>query len=77
MKTIFYKRSDDDTGDYYFNDRPYKEWFVLENTLYDPNGNISRNIIDDKGFLKSISLTSVIDRFTDEGIIRRIAVYIP
>lgn len=75
-KTIFYKKSNDDTGDYWFDNRPYNEWFVLDNTLYEPNGSIVKKTRNSNNFLRSVSFSCVEDTFSDEGIIRRIQLYI-
>ncbi len=76
MKTIFYIISTDDTGDYWFNNKPYKEWFTLENTLYEPNGNIIKTTKDENNFVKNVSISITEDRFNHGGITRRIVLYI-
>lgn len=74
-KTIFYIPCENgEMVDWYFSNQPYKISFVLEDFLYEPNGNIEKTIVVDK-FIKNVSLT-VKDEFTTEGIIRRIAMYI-
>lgn len=76
MKTIFYKRSTDENGDYWFNNQPYILWFSLENTLYEPS-NVQRTTVE-KGtnYIKNVTVVEVQDRFSDDGIVRRIALYI-
>lgn len=76
MKTIFYKRSDNEDGDYWLNNQPYNFWFELENTLYDPNGKVIKETKDEDGFIRQIVTLVVQDRFSDEGIIRRIGLHI-
>lgn len=76
MKTIFYKESNTDKGDWWFNDKPYNEWFTLDNYLYEPNGNILKRFVDEKRIIKSVLCQVVNDTFSDTGIIRRIALYI-
>jgi len=76
MKTIFYIPSKDEkSGNRWFNDKPYNVWFILENILYEPNGNILKNTVIDT-YIKSITLTEIMDRFDDNGITRHIALYI-
>ena len=75
MKTIFYKESDEKNADSWLNQRPYKEWFVIENNLYEPNGNIEKLFITEERFVKNVSLTTK-DYFSNSGIIRKIYVYI-
>ena len=79
MKTIFYKLiKNKDDANYWFDDIPAKEWFTLENFLYEPNGNIKKNIIipkDGKNFIYSISVNKIEDTFTDKGLIRRIGLW--
>jgi hypothetical protein len=83
MKTIFYKISNDESGDFWFGDmfnqKPYREWFKIDNVLYEPNGNIrKRTIIEEKQkrIIHNITIVETQDTFSDEGIIRRIAIYI-
>lgn len=79
MKTIFYKKSEDENGDYWFGSIPYKEWFTLENTLYDPNGSIVKKTIvpkDNTKYVERVVLNTIEDMFSDDGIVRRIALYI-
>ena len=75
MKTIFYKRSKDEEGDYWFDSKPYVEWFTLENIVY--SGSVSK-YTREKGTnrVQNISVTEIKDEFSDEGITRRIALYI-
>lgn len=75
-KTIFYRKSNDENGDYWFDSKPYKEWFTLEDTLYEPNGNIVKRMVGEDKYLKSVTPNYVQDTFSDEGIIRRIALHI-
>lgn len=76
METIFYKASDsEENADGWLNKQPYKIWFNIKGTLYEPNGNIEKLFINEKGYVKNISLT-VKDYFSDKGIIRKIYVYI-
>lgn len=79
IKTIFYipiedKNFDDKDVDYFFNNKPYKQLLVLEDYLYEPNGNIVKEITVGK-YVKGLTVTAVQDRFSEEGIIRRIAFY--
>jgi hypothetical protein len=83
MKTIFYKISNDESGDFWFGDmfnkKLYREWFKIDNVLYEPNGNIrKRTIIEEKQkrIIHNITIVETQDTFSDEGIIRRIAIYI-
>lgn len=77
MKTIFYKKSTDANGDYWFDNNPYTEWFTLENTLYEPS-NVVQRLTVEKGtnYIKNITIVEIQDRFSDDGIVRRIALYI-
>ena len=79
MKTIFYKLiANKDDADYWFGDIPAKEWFTLENYLYEPNGNIVKRIILPEGenkYSHSLSVNKMQDTFSDEGIIRRLGLY--
>lgn len=75
MKTIFYKQSDTDNADYWFGVSPYKEWFVLENTLYDMNGDVRKYTVI-KSYIKNVAVVVCEDLFTDNGIERKIALYI-
>ena len=75
MKTIFYKKSENEEGDYFFNNKPYVEWFTMDKLLY--NGSVSKYMIHkETRVIKSISVTEIKDEFSDNGIIRRIALYI-
>ena len=75
MKTIFYKKSENENGDYWFDDKPYVEWFTLDNFLY--SGSVSKYMIQkETNIVKDISVTETKDQFSDNGIIRRIALYI-
>ena len=79
MKTIFYTQSENEDGDYWFNDRPYIEWFTLENTLYEPNGSIVKKAIiekEGKKYSHGVVTSKVQDTFSDTGIVRRIALYV-
>jgi hypothetical protein len=76
MKTIFYKTTKDENADYWFENVPAKEWFTLENTLYEPNGNIKKRTIipnGDRKIIHDIVVHQTQDTFSDDGIIRRIA----
>ena len=76
MKTIFYKTVDgEDEADYWLNNKPYKEWFSLYGVLYEPNGNIIKTTVNDKNHTKNIVISITEDRFTNEGIIRRIGLF--
>ena len=75
MKTIFYKKSETEYGDYFFDNKPYVEWFTLDNVLY--NGSVSKYMIQkETRVVKAISVTEIKDQFSDEGIVRRIRLYI-
>jgi hypothetical protein len=71
-KTIFYIPSDTEQGDYWFNGKPHKQLLVLEDYLYEPNSSIVKEITVGK-YVKGLTVTGVQDRFSEEGIIRRIA----
>jgi hypothetical protein len=71
-KTIFYIPSDTESGDHWFDSKPYKKLLELEDYLYEPNGNIVKEITVGK-YIKGLTVTHVQDRFSEEGIIRRIA----
>lgn len=75
-KTIFYKKSETDKGDYWFEQTPYNVWFELDDTLYEPNGNIRKRVIMPNGCIGTIIPMITQDTFSDEGIIRRIAMNI-
>lgn len=76
MKTIFYKVCENkDDADYFFNNKPYIEWFAIENLLY--TGSVSKYMVQkETRVIKSISVTEIKDEFSDAGITRRIALYI-
>ncbi len=79
MKTIFYKGHTDKTTepDYWLNNSPYIEWFVLENVLYEPNGSIRKRTINkEDNTVLDIVVQFTQDTFSDDGIVRRIALYI-
>lgn len=79
MKTIFYKICEQENANYWFEDTPCKEWFTLENTLYEPNGNIHKRTIvseGDRNFIRTIVPFVTQDSFSDEGIVRRIGLNI-
>ena len=64
MKTIFYIPTEQENGEYWFDNKPYKEWFALENTLYEPTRNINRRGITfeaDKKIIKSVTITQTKD----------------
>ncbi len=80
-KTIFYisldsKELANTEGDYWFDNKPYKKLLEMENFLYEPNGEIEKEIMGEDKFIKSLTVTKVEDRFSNEGIVRRIAFYI-
>ena len=76
METIFYKKSDnEDNADSWLNKQPYKMWFNMKDFLYEPNGNIEKLFITEEKYVKNVSLTTK-DYFSDNGIIRKIYVYI-
>ena len=79
MKTIFYKLiANKDDADYWFDDIPAKEWFTLENFLYEPNGNIVKKVIlieEDNKHIHSLTVNKSQDTFSDEGIVRRLGLY--
>jgi len=72
MKTIFYKKTEKENATFWFSGMPTKEWFILEGELYELNTNIPKRIIVNK-YIESISVYEAHDTFSDEGIIRRIA----
>ena len=79
MKTIFYKLiNDEKNADYWFDDVPAKEWFTLENFLYEPNGKIFKRVMlseGEKNFSYPFSVNKTQDTFSDEGIVRRLGIY--
>lgn len=79
MKTIFYKLiTNEKDADYWFDNIPAKEWFCLENFIYEPNGNIEKMVIlpeGDKNYIHSLSVNKMQDTFSDEGIVRRLGLY--
>ena len=79
MKTIFYKLiTDKENADYWFDDVLAKEWFTLDNFLYEPNGNIVKKVILPEGenkYSHSLTINKMQDTFSDDGIIRRIGLY--
>jgi len=75
VKTIFYL-FDRDNGEYWVNDKRCTELFTLNGFLYEPNGNIIKDIVNPStNFIKSLSVTTVNDRFTEKSIERRIVLY--
>lgn len=74
-KTIFYIPSETLEGDYWFSETPYKILLELDNILYETDGNIIRNILVGK-YIERLTVIHVEDRFSNEGIIRRIGFYI-
>ena len=82
MKTIFYKLSNDEKGDYWFGNassqKPYKEWFSLD-VLYYPHGDVVKRTIQKESkskIVRSVTISEIQDTFSDDGIIRRIALHI-
>lgn len=75
-KTIFYIKSKTDDGDFYFDGIPYNVWICLEDFLYEPSNASKYTVRKDTNFMKNVSLSKIQDCFSDEGIIRRIALYI-
>lgn len=77
MKTIFYRQStkdNPDDGDYFFFDQPYDEWFTLEGILYNTDSGVSRYSIEEgTRRVKDITVLKTTDVFSDNGIIRRVA----
>ena len=77
MKTIFYKATKDEKdANYWFENVPTKEWFTLEGVLYEPNGNVRKRTIipnGDRNYIHIIVVHQTQDTFSDDGIIRRIA----
>lgn len=76
MKTIFYLEANDGNVDKWFNDKPYKEWFTLDDFLYHPDGNIAKYTLDDNRIIKKVIPGIVKDEFSKDGIVRRIALFI-
>lgn len=79
MRTIFYIPTEQENGEHWFDNKPYKEWFALEDTLYEPTRNIDRRGITfegDKKIIKSVTIFKTQDTFSEFGIVRRIALYI-
>ena len=75
MKTIIYKKSENNKGDYWFNGIPFIEWITLDGVLY--NSSVSKYMLQGKdNVVKSISVTDIKDELSDSGITRRIALYI-
>lgn len=79
-KTIFYipidkkETTNTEESDYWFDGQPYKKFLELNDYLYEPNGSIVKEIVVGK-YIKGLTTTKVQDRFSEEGIIRRIAFY--
>lgn len=85
MKTIFYISCTECDAQYQYSQNPYKEWFTLDNILYQPDGNIhkettisSKHTLSGKSIV-DIAIINTTDYFTDNAdcIIRRIIMYIP
>lgn len=73
IKTIFYiKENEESENSYFFNNKPYKEWKVLENYLYDIPNNCLMETKGEDGYIKKLTPSMPQDRFTDSDIIRRI-----
>ena len=54
MKTIFYIESEDEKGDYWFENKPYKQVLSYDNIIYQCDGNV-RKIIE----IKNANVTDV------------------
>lgn len=85
MKTIFYVSCTESEAQYWYLQKPFKEWFTLDNILYQPDGNIrkkttiaSKHTVSGKT-LVDIAIINTTDYFTDneDCIIRKIIMYIP
>lgn len=79
MRTIFYIPTEEENGEHWFDKKPYKEWFALENTLYEPNNSIHKRGITfegDKKIIRDVTIFITQDTFSEYGIVRRIALYI-
>ncbi len=76
MKTIFYIESKDEKGDYWFENKPYKQVLSYDNIIYQCDGNV-RKIIEIKtqesSELKNAIVRQVKDTFYKDEIVRRIA----
>jgi hypothetical protein len=79
MRTVFYKQSENKNGDYWFNNKPYVEWFFLENILYETNVSIIKETVierDGNISIHNVSIEQIHESFSNHGIIRRIALNI-
>lgn len=79
LKTIFYFETTDSdikevdyTNYHWFDGTPYKYWLEIDG-LYDPNGNIITYKKNNDNKLSKIIIRKVKDIFTEDGIIRKIA----
>lgn len=75
METFFYRESDADNADSWHDNKPYKQWFVMKDYLYDPTSSDMKLFIDDRNYIKNVILHTK-DYFSDFGIVRKIYVYI-
>lgn len=85
MKTIFYISCIESEAQYWYLQNPFKEWFTLDNILYQPDGNVckkttiaSKHTVSNKS-LVDIAIINTTDYFTNDVdcIVRRIVMYIP
>ncbi len=75
-KTIFYIPSKTEEGDYWFDNTPYKKLLEMEDYLYEPNSSITKSIVVENNIINNLTVTNVVDIFSTEGIVRRIAFYV-
>lgn len=76
VKTIFYRECEVADADYWFHDVPYKEWFTLNNVLYETNSSIQKCIENEDNSIATVIIASVRDIFIDNGLIRRVVLFI-
>ena len=77
MKTIFYISCTERDAQYWYSQNPYKEWFTLDNILYQPDGNIHKETtISPKHTLSGKSIVDIaIINTTDILLIMLIVLY--
>ena len=77
MRTIFYfKTKSEKDCDYFLNDNPHKEFLIIEDFLYELNGNIRKSFTDKDGIERELVVQGVFDEFSQEHkITRRIILY--
>ena len=77
MRTIFYFQTKSEKDcDYFLNDKPHKEFLIIEDFLYEPNGNIRKSFTDKDRIVRELVVQGVFDEFSQEHkITRRIILY--